>query len=177
MDSLLTGFRALDLTDEKGFICGKLLAALGVETIKAEPPGGDPARYDPLFSDGKTDISKNLNWLAYNTDKRSITLNLESERGRELFKAIAVRSDFILESFTPGYLDSLGLGCEELSRINPRIILTSITPFGQQWPYARFKGCGLVISAVSGVMSTNGDPDRHSGKVWRQSIKSHLLTD
>ncbi|MCR4394530.1 MAG: CoA transferase, partial [Dehalococcoidales bacterium] len=64
MDSLLTGFRALDLTDEKGFICGKLLATLGVETIKVEPPGGDPARYVPSFTGGKTDISKNLNWLA-----------------------------------------------------------------------------------------------------------------
>jgi crotonobetainyl-CoA:carnitine CoA-transferase CaiB-like acyl-CoA transferase len=160
LDSLLTGFRALDLTDEKGFICGKLLAALGVETIKVEPPGGDPARYVPSFTDSKTDISKNLTWLAYNTDKRSITLNLESERGRELFKEIARHSDFILESFTPGYLDSLGLGYEELSRKNPRIILTSITPFGQQGPYARFKGCGMVISAMSGVMSTNGDPDR-----------------
>jgi crotonobetainyl-CoA:carnitine CoA-transferase CaiB-like acyl-CoA transferase len=71
-----------------------------------------------------------------------------------------MRSDFIIESFIPGYLDSLGLGYEELSRINPRIILTSITPFGQQGPCAKFKGCGLVISAMSGVMSTTGDPDR-----------------
>jgi crotonobetainyl-CoA:carnitine CoA-transferase CaiB-like acyl-CoA transferase len=159
-DSLLSSLRALDLTDEKGFICGKILAALGVETIKVEPPGGDPGRgISPHFG-GTPDINKSLNWLAYNTDKHSITLNLESERGRGIFKDLAVRSDFILESFTPGYLDSLGLGYEALSKINPRIILTSITTFGQKGPYSKFKGCSLVVSAMSGVMSTNGDPDR-----------------
>lgn len=160
LDSLLSGFRALDLTEEKGFICGKILAAMGVETIKIEPPGGDTARAIPPYIGGSPDINKSLNWLAYNTDKRSITLNIESEKGRELFKKLVAKSDFVIESFTPGYLDSLGLGYAELSKINPRIILTSITPFGRKGPYAKYKGSGMVVSAMSGVMSTNGDPDR-----------------
>ncbi len=78
LDSLLSGLRALDLTDEKGYICGKILVTLGVETIKVEPPGGDPARGNPLCTDGEPDLDNNLNWLAFNTDKRSITLQLES---------------------------------------------------------------------------------------------------
>jgi benzylsuccinate CoA-transferase BbsE subunit len=159
-ESLLSGYRALDLTDEKGFICGKILAALGIETIKVEPPGGDAARIIPPFLHGISDINNSLYWLAYNTDKRGITLNLGLERGRELFKKLITQCDFVIESFKPGYLDSLGLGYITLTEINPRIILTSITPFGQKGPYSRFKGSEIVVSAMSGIMSTNGDADR-----------------
>ena len=159
-ESLLSGYRALDLTDEKGFVCGKILAALGVETIKVESPGGDPARSIPPFLDGKPEINNGLYWLAHNTDKRSITLNLELDQGRELFKKLVTQCDFIIESFKPGYLDSIGLGYDILTQINPRIILTSITPFGQKGPYSGFKGSEIVVSAMSGIMSTNGDSDR-----------------
>jgi benzylsuccinate CoA-transferase BbsE subunit len=159
-DSMLSGFRALDLTDEKGLVCGKILATLGVETIKVEPPGGDLARSIPPFSDNKPDVKKSLYWMAFNTNKRSITLSLESESGRELFKKLVSRSDFVIESFTPGYLDSIGLGYSELCKVNPRIIVTSITPFGQKGPYALFKGSELTLSAMSGIMAINGDPDR-----------------
>ena len=131
-ESLLSGYRALDLTDEKGFVCGKILAALGVETIKVEPPGGDPARNIPPFLHREPEISNSLYWLANNSNKRSITLALEPERGREIFQKLVTRCDFIIESFKPGYLDSIGLGYPALAKINPRIILTSITPFGKK---------------------------------------------
>jgi crotonobetainyl-CoA:carnitine CoA-transferase CaiB-like acyl-CoA transferase len=160
LESMLSGYRALDLTDEKGFICGKILAALGVETIKVEPPGGDLARSIPPYLYGKPEINNSLYWLAFNTDKRSITLNLELERGRELFKKLVTRFDFIIESFKPGYLDSIGLGYADLAKINSRIILTSITPFGQEGPYSGFKGSEIVVAAMSGIMATNGDSDR-----------------
>ena len=160
LDGLLSGYRALDLSDEKGFVCGKILAVLGVETIKVEPPGGDPARKIPPFLNGRTEIDSGLYWLAYNTDKRSITLGLEHLQGRDLFKRLVSRCDFVIESFEPGYLDAIGLGYSDLARINPRIILTSISPFGQKGPYSRFKGSELVVSAMSGIMSTNGDADR-----------------
>lgn len=159
-DSLLSGFGALDLTDEKGFVCGKILAALGVETIKIEKPGGDPARGIPPFLHDAPDPEKSLYWFAFNTDKRSITLNLDASQGQELFRKLVERADFVLESFTPGYMDSLGLGYEALSRVNPRIIVTSITPFGQKGPYAQYKGSELIASAMGGVLATNGDPDR-----------------
>jgi len=160
VDSLLSGFQALDLTDEKGFVCGKTLAALGVETIKIEKPGGDPARGIPPFLHDVPDPEKSLYWFAFNTDKRSITLNLDASQGQDLFRKLVERADFVLESFTPGYMDSLGLGYEALRRVNPRIIVTSITPFGQKGPYAQYKGSELVASAMSGVMVSTGDPDR-----------------
>jgi len=159
-DSLLSGFRALDLTDEKGLVCGKILAALGIDVIKIEKPGGDPARSIPPFLHDIPNPEESLYWLAFNTDKRSITLNLEMSSGQDLFRKLVERSDFILESFTPGYMKSLGLGYEALNRINPRIIMTSITPFGQNGPYALYKGSELIASAMSGVLLTNGDPDR-----------------
>jgi crotonobetainyl-CoA:carnitine CoA-transferase CaiB-like acyl-CoA transferase len=157
---LLSGFRALDLTDEKGFVCGKILASMGVDTIKVEKPGGDPARNLPPFYGQTPDPEKSLYWLVYNTDKRGITLNLETNRGQELFKELVKRSDFVLESFIPGYLDDLGLGYEALSKVNPRIIMTSITPFGKKGPYSRYKGGELIASAMSGVLLSNGYEDR-----------------
>jgi crotonobetainyl-CoA:carnitine CoA-transferase CaiB-like acyl-CoA transferase len=160
VDGLLSGFRALDLTDEKGVVCGKILAALGVDTIKVEKPGGDSARGIPPFLHDTPDPEKSLYWLAFNTDKRSITLNLETSKGQDLFRKLVDTADFVLESFPPGHMDNLGLGYEALRRINPRIILISITPFGQKGPYAHYKGCELIASAMSGVMATNGDPDR-----------------
>ena len=159
-DGLLSGYRALDLTDHKGFICGKILAALGVETIKIEKPGGDSDRYIPPFFQNQPDPEKSLYWSAFNTDKRSITLDLKSDQGQDIFKKFIKESDFILESFEPGFLNRLNLGYQELSNINPKIILTSITPFGQKGPYAHYKGSELIVSAMGGVLLTNGDPDR-----------------
>lgn len=160
IDSLLSGFQALDLTDEKGFVCGQILAALGVNVIKVEKPGGDLARSIPPFIHDIADPGKSLYWLAFNSGKRSITLNLEVSKGQAMFRKLVEKADFVLESFTPGYMDSLGLGYEVLSRINPRIIMTSITLFGQKGPYRNYKGCDLIVSAMSGVLSDTGDPDR-----------------
>jgi crotonobetainyl-CoA:carnitine CoA-transferase CaiB-like acyl-CoA transferase len=159
-DCLLHGFRALDLTDEKGFICGKILAAMGVETIKIEKPGGDPSRRIPPFFHDIEDAEHSLYWQAFNTGKLGITLDLTKKQDQGKFRRLAARSDFIVESFTPGYMDSLGCGYRVLNKINPSIILTSISPFGQKGPYARYKGNELVLSAMSGVLLTNGDPDR-----------------
>ncbi|MFC1820899.1 CaiB/BaiF CoA transferase family protein [Thermodesulfobacteriota bacterium] len=153
-DSLLNGYRGLDLTDAKGLFCGKILATIGVETIKIEKPEGDPAREDI------SSPRKSLYWETYNTNKRSITLNLENSRGQDLFKELIKTADFLLESFPPGYLDRIGLGYDDLCQINPGVVMTSITPFGQKGPYSHYKGCDLVISAMSGVMENTGYPDR-----------------
>lgn len=159
-NSLLGGSLALDLTDEKGFICGQVLAAIGVDVIKIEKPGGDPLRIISPFLETEKGTKESLNWLAFNTGKRGITLNIKDYRGQELFRKLVVKADFVLESFTPGYMDSLGIGYEALRQINPRIIMTSITPFGQIGPYSRYKGNEMIASALSGVLLTNGDPDR-----------------
>jgi crotonobetainyl-CoA:carnitine CoA-transferase CaiB-like acyl-CoA transferase len=170
---LLSGFRALDLTDEKGFVCGKILATMGVDVIKVERPGGDPARCLPPFAKGTPDPEKSLNWLLYNTDKRGVTLNLENDRGQTLFKELVKGADFVLESFTPGYLDEWGLGYDKLSKINKRMIMASITPFGQKGPYSRYKGSELVASAMSGVLLSNGFDDRPPVKEGLDALFFH----
>jgi crotonobetainyl-CoA:carnitine CoA-transferase CaiB-like acyl-CoA transferase len=169
-DSLLSGFCALDLTNEHGFVCGKILAALGVETIKIEKPGGDPGRLIPPFLNNQRDPTKSLFWHAYNTDKQSVTLDIDKPEGRDVFRKMVARADFVFESFMPGYLESIGLGYADMAQINPRIILTSITPFGQNGPYASYKGGELIMSAMSGTMSTCGDADRAPLKEGPDSI-------
>lgn len=159
-DFLLPPYRVLDLTDEKGWLAGKLLADLGAEVIKVEKFGGDPGRNIGSFFHNIPDPEKNLRWFAYNTNKKSITLNIETTDGQTIFKRLAAGTKFILESFPPGYMDSLGLGYEVLCSLNPEIILTSISHFGQSGPYKMYKGSDLVDQAMSGVVFQTGDDDR-----------------
>ena len=157
---LLSPYRVLDLSNELGFLCGKILGDLGANVIKIEPPGGDPARRLGPFYGDQPDPEKSLFWFGFNNNKRGITLNLESAKGRELFSRLVTKAHFVIETFTPGYLDSLDLGYKTLSIINPRLVLNSITPFGQTGPYSRFKASDIEIMALSGCMSLTGDPDR-----------------
>uniref|UniRef100_A0A7C2K610 CoA transferase n=1 Tax=candidate division WOR-3 bacterium TaxID=2052148 RepID=A0A7C2K610_UNCW3 len=156
----LEGLRALDLTDEKGMLCGKILADLGVEVIKIEKPEGDEARKFPPFYHDEENLEKSLFYLAFNTGKKSITLNLEKEEGRELFKKLVKTADFLIESFDPFFLRKLGLGYDILSQIKPSLVMTSITPFGQEGPYADFKATDLTIQALGVLLSQQGDSDR-----------------
>jgi len=159
-EGILAQYRVLDLTNEQGFLCGKILGDLGADVIKIEPPGGDPARNLGPFYQNEPHPEKSLYWWAYNNNKRGITLNLETSDGRELFKRLVVRADFVVESFPPDYLVGLGLDYPVLRDINPRIILTSITPFGQEGPYRNYRGGDLTVLAMSGLMSFLGDADR-----------------
>ena len=156
----LEGYRALDLTDDKGFLCGRILGDLGADVIKVEPPGGEPSRRIGPFYQDTTDPEKSLYWFAYNANKRGITLNIGSRDGREIFKKLAKTAHFIIESFPPGHMDSLGLGYPNLNQINPAIILTSITPFGQTGPYSGYKVSDIVEMGMCGLMYLCGDPDR-----------------
>jgi crotonobetainyl-CoA:carnitine CoA-transferase CaiB-like acyl-CoA transferase len=157
---LLAPYRVLDLTDELGFLCGKILGDLGADVIKIERPGGDPARrLGPFFKD-KPDPEKSLYWFGFNNNKRGITLDLKSAKGRKLFSRLAAKADFVIETFTPGYLDKLKIGYSALRKNNPRLVLTSITPFGQKGPYSKFHASDIEIMALSGCMSLAGDPDR-----------------
>jgi len=159
-DGLLSDYRILDLADEKGFYCGKVLADLGADVIKIEPPGGDSSRnFGPFYQDIH-DPEKSLYWWAYNTSKRSITLNLESDRGKDIFGKLIRTADAVVESFPPGYMASLSLGYKALSRVNPQIVVTSITPFGQTGPYKDWKADDLVGWALAGQAYVTGDDDR-----------------
>ena len=157
-DQLLAGYRALDLTDEKGFFCGKILGDLGTDVIKIERPGGDPSRtIGPFYHNYRNRTG--FYWWAFNTNKRGITLNIETEEGQKLFKELVKGADFVIESFEPGYLHNLDLAYEDLNHINTRIIVTSITPFGQTGPKAYLRATELTCWASSAAMYCCGDPD------------------
>ncbi|MFC1964248.1 CaiB/BaiF CoA transferase family protein [Chloroflexota bacterium] len=153
-------YRVLDLADEKGMFCGQILAGLGADVIKVEKPGGDRTRNIGPFYHNIPHPEKSLYWFFHNLNKRGITLELENKDGLRLFKKLAARTDFIIESFHPGYLGSLGLGYQELSQINPKLIMISITPFGQTGPYRDYEADDLVSQAMGGYMTFMGDEDR-----------------
>ena len=157
---MLRGFRVLDLTDEKGFLCGRMLGDLGADVIKIEKPGGDPARNIGPFYHDIPDPEKSLYWFAYNANKRGITLNIETTDGQSIFKRLVETADFVIESFSPGYMERLGLDYPSLSQLNRRIVVTSITPFGQTGPYRDYKTCDIVSMAMGGLMYLTGEPDR-----------------
>src|SRR3954464_7465598 len=119
---LLAPFRVLDLSDELGFLCGKILGDLGADVIKIERPGGDPARrLGPFFKD-EPDPEKSLTWFGFNNNKRGVTLDLENAAGQKLFARLAAGADFVIESFTPGYLDQLNCGYAALAKNNPKLV-------------------------------------------------------
>lgn len=160
MYQLLPGARALDLTDERGYLCGLMLGQLGVEVIKIERPGGDPGRKTPPFYHDSPETEKSLFWFAYNLNKKGITLDIETADGKAIFKKLVKTADFVIESFDVGYLDNLGLGYAELSEVNKGVILVSISPFGHTGPYKTYKASGLVASAMGGMMYVTGEPDQ-----------------
>ncbi|MFC1847872.1 CaiB/BaiF CoA transferase family protein [Chloroflexota bacterium] len=159
-ESPLDHVRVLDLTDEKGFYCGKVLGDLGADVIKVEPPGGDPARSIGPFYQDMPHPERSLYWWSFNTSKRGITLNIEIPDGQRLLKGLAETADVILESFPPGYMENLGLGYSSLCQINKSIILTSISAFGQTGPYKDYKAPDIVGCCLGGLAFTVGDADR-----------------
>ncbi|MFC1874183.1 CaiB/BaiF CoA transferase family protein [Chloroflexota bacterium] len=157
---MLSPYRVLDLTDEKGLLCGKLLGDFGADVIKVEKPGGDPARNLGPFYHDDPDPEKSLFWYAYSNNKRGITLDIETADGQGLFKRLVKDADFVIESFPPGYMDKLGLGYPALEKVNPGVIMVSISPFGQTGPYKDYKAPDIVAWAMGGMMYISGDPDR-----------------
>jgi crotonobetainyl-CoA:carnitine CoA-transferase CaiB-like acyl-CoA transferase len=159
-DFLLNKYRVLDLTDERGYLCGKLLADLGADVIKIEKPGGDPGRMKGPFVDDIPHPERSLFWFAFNLNKRSITLDIETAKGAAIFRQLAAKADFVIESFHPGYLEKIGLGYDNLNSLNPSLIMTSITPFGNCGPHRDWKASDIVWMASGGFMGQAGDDDR-----------------
>ena len=156
---LLPPYRVLDLSGPEAVFCGKLLADYGADVVRVEPPEGHASRYQAPFAGDVDGPERSLYFLFYNTNKRSITLDLQSERGRELFRQLVAQSDVVLESFPVGYMDSVGLGYEELRGVNPGIVMASVTPFGQSGPWRNYKSTDLIALAASGFMQITGEPD------------------
>jgi crotonobetainyl-CoA:carnitine CoA-transferase CaiB-like acyl-CoA transferase len=157
--SFLTGVRVLELADELGEYCGKLLAGLGADVIKVEPLGGEKTRlYGPFHGD-VTDPNKSLYFWHYNFGKRSAIIDLDEADGQEQFRRLAQTADVIIDTRARGYLDSRGLGYDALRAANPGLVHARITPFGDDGPWADYKGSDLVHLALGGIVMNCGyDP-------------------
>ncbi len=158
-DAALSGLRVLDITGEMGMFCTRLLTDLGAEVLKIEKPGGDDAREIGPFVHDVPNPEMSLYFWFLNTGKKSLTLNIESNAGQEILHRLLETTDVLVETFLPGYMDSLSLGYASLSKHYPRLIMTSITPFGQTGPRRGYKSCNLVASALGGQMYVCGDSD------------------
>jgi crotonobetainyl-CoA:carnitine CoA-transferase CaiB-like acyl-CoA transferase len=174
---MLNGCRVLDLTTDRGLMCGQMLGDLGADVIKVEPPGGSPVRaMKPFFAD-QAGPERSVYWWAYNRNKRGITLNLENAAGRDLFRQLVKSADILLESDNPGQLAEMGLGYNDLSAINPALVYVSITPFGQDGPKASYADSDLIVMAASGVLILYGDEDRPPVRMSVPQAYLHACAD
>jgi crotonobetainyl-CoA:carnitine CoA-transferase CaiB-like acyl-CoA transferase len=170
---MLSGLRVLDLSTERAFLFGQILGDLGADVIKVEPVGGAPARALPPFIGERPGSDNSIYWLAYNRNKRGITLDLgfstqladsparsAQERSASVLKQLVAKADILIESENPGEMAERGLDYVSLSKINPALIYVSITPFGQDGPKAAYADSDLIVMAAGGVLSLYGDEDR-----------------
>ncbi len=156
MGSPLEGVKVLDLADEKASFCSKLLADLGASVIKVEKPRGDASRGFGPFWGNEPDPNRSLLFNYNNMNKLGITLNVDHAEGRSLFRRLIEKHDIVVETFPPGHLKKLGLGFEALSQINEKLILVSVTGFGQNGPRSHYLSCDIVASAFGGQMYVSG---------------------
>jgi crotonobetainyl-CoA:carnitine CoA-transferase CaiB-like acyl-CoA transferase len=160
-ETALEGIRVVDLSQGiAGPYCTKLLADLGAEVIKVEPPDGDYTRRLGPFPGDVPHHDKGGLFLYLNTNKKSVTLDLETTSGRVVLRKLLEKSDVLVESESPGVMASRELGYEQLKADFPSLLYCSVTPFGQTGPYASFKGNSLAAMALSGLMYITGDPDK-----------------
>lgn len=162
---MLRDLRILDLTDERGFLAGKILADLGADVIKVEAPGGDATRDHPPFlgggsTGGDPDRERSIPWLALNTSKRGITLDCTSPEGRAIFSRLVAESDVVLHTTTGRPMALRRLGFDDLIADNPGVIVCAMTPYGQDGPYAEHRAHDLVMVAMGGNATMTGEMDR-----------------
>ena len=175
--SVLSPYRVLDLTTERGLLCGQMLADIGADVVKIEPRGGCAARSIGPFYQDAPHPDRSLYWWAYNRNKRAITLDIESDAGREILLRLVERADFLIESYNPGYLAKHSLGFAHLAKINPALIYVSITPFGQDGPKASYADSDLIVMAAGGPLILAGDADRPPVRLCIPQAYLHASAD
>jgi crotonobetainyl-CoA:carnitine CoA-transferase CaiB-like acyl-CoA transferase len=154
----LSSFRVLDLAGPLGFHCTKLLADMGADVIKIEPPAGDDARRMPPFKDDVPHAEKSLYFLHFNTNKRGVTLDIEKPDGKAILLELARKCDVVLETARPGRMDELGIGYQALRAQNRGIVYASITPFGQSGPWRDYKANDMAGIALGNLLYLAGEP-------------------
>ena len=157
---MLSPYRILDLSDERGLFCSRILAELGAEVIHVEPPEGSPARHVGRYAGSLADPERSLTWWAMARDTRSVVLNLNTRGGRAQFAQLVRTADLIIESAEPGTWEAQGINFDELAEINPKLVWVSITPFGSDGPKADYAATDLIVQAASGAMTITGEADR-----------------
>lgn len=155
----LSGLTVLDLSGMSGQFCGKLFADLGAEVLLIEPPGGSAVRRDGPFLDDQPHPETSLTFAYFNAGKRSVTIDLETSEGQEVLRRLVANADLVIESERPGVMARRGLDFATLSKLNPRLVMTSITPFGQTGPYAQYESEDIVALALGGLLYLGGYPD------------------
>jgi len=155
----LAGLRVIELASESGVYCGKLLADLGADVIKIEPPGGDATRGAPPLLEGVPRSDASLFFQYMNTSKRGVQLDLNRSADCECFRQLVTRADLVIETTPPGVLEERGIGYDALAADHPGLVFTSITGFGQTGPHRDFASTDLVANALGGAMTVTGDPD------------------
>lgn len=171
----LDGVRVLDLTHHiAGPFCTKLFADFGADVIKIERPGsGDPARHAGPFPNDEPHPERSALFLHLNTNKRSVTLDLATGDGRDLALQLAAGTDIVVENFRPGTLERFGLGYEALRAVNPRVVLVSISNFGQTGPYRDLPMSEITGYAMGGAMHATGHRDREPLKLGGNVVQYH----
>jgi crotonobetainyl-CoA:carnitine CoA-transferase CaiB-like acyl-CoA transferase len=171
--TLLSPYRVLDFCDVRGALCGTILASMGAEVICIEPPEGNPIRSIPPYYKDRPGPEQSLVWWALGRGKKSVTLDLESTAGRDKFLKLLEKTDFVVESFDPGYMDRLGLGYADLRKIKPSIIFISITAYGQTGPHAGWAASDINVQGMGGHMYLSGDIDRAPVRVGMPAAYWH----
>jgi len=174
---MLSPYRVIDLSNERGLLCGQILADLGADVIQVEPPQGSSARRLGPFVGDTAGVDRSLFWWAYARNKRSIALDPEAPDDRALLRRLAAGADFFVESERPGRMAELGLGYEELARENPGLVYVSITPFGQQGPKALWSDTDLTQVAAGGVAYLSGEGEMPPVRVRVPQAHAHAGAD
>lgn len=174
---MLSPYRVLDLTNERGLLCGQILGDLGADVISVEPPGGSPARLIGPFYKDEPHPDRSLFWWAYNRNKRSITLDTDTSEGKGIFLSLVRTAHFVIESDAPGTLAQRGFGYDDLAAANPALVYVSITPFGQNGPKAGYADSDLILFAAGGPLVLTGDDDRPPVRVSVPQAYLHAGAD
>ena len=169
----LASLRILDLASGSFGYAGRLLAGFGADVIKVEPPDGDPVRGWPPFTGDEEHIERSLRHLHLSAAKRSITIDLDHEQGRDLLRRVVRECDAVVESFDPGELAARGLAYDDLLAERPDLVMASVTHFGQDGPYAGYRGAEIVDAAIGGYLKLTGDPDREPVKPYDDLVLQH----
>ena len=156
MANALSQIRVLDLTDHRGELAGRLLADLGAEVVKVEPPGGTVSRSMPPFNAQ----GESLYWACYGAGKQCYSMDLADHEDRRRFLDLVACADVLIESFEPGHAASIGISYPDLVELNHRLVYLAITPYGQSGPKAHWPATDLTIEAAGGRIAIQGDGDR-----------------